>query len=105
MRYDTPVYFQTIKQGEYNADTGNYGESTISEEMRLASVTSTGQETLNLLYGEIKQGVFTVRLQNRYHKPFNRIRIGNMVYRVDMNRPLRFKHIFIVSEVPNNGTA
>ena len=98
MRFDTPVYFQTIK-AEYNASTGDYGEDIISEEMRYASVTSAGAETLNLIYGELKQGVLTVRLQNHYTKPFDRIRIGKKVYRVDQARPLRLKYTLVVSEV------
>ena len=69
MRFDTPVYFQTIKPGEYDYSTGNYGENIITEEVRWASVTDAGIDTLNLVYGEIKQGVKIVRLQNHYHKP------------------------------------
>lgn len=99
MRFDTPIYFQTILPGAYDASSGNHGSDTIFEEMRLASVTSTGAETLNLIYGELKQSCFTVRLQNRYNKPFDRIRIGEKVYRVDMTRPLRTKQTFVVSEV------
>ena len=99
MRFDTPVYFQTIKAGEYDASTGNYGEDIVTEEMRNASVTETGIETLNIIYGEIKQGVKTVRLQNFYDQPFDRLRIGNKVYRVDRARPLRLKYTFVVSEV------
>lgn len=99
MRFDTPVYFQTIKQGEYDASTGNRGEDIITEEMRYASVTSTGDETLNLIYGQIRQGVKTVRLQNYYDKPFDRVRIGKKVYRVDRARPLRLKYTLVVSEV------
>lgn len=99
MRFDTPVYFQTIKAGAYDASTGNYGEDTVTEEMRYASVTDTGAETLNLIYGEIRQGVKTIRLQNRYEKPFDRIKIGKKVYRVDRVRLLRQKQTFIVSEV------
>lgn len=99
MRFDTPVYFQTIKAGEYDAPTGNYGEDIVTEEMRYASVTETGIETLNIIYGEIKQGVKTVRLQNFYERPFDRLRIGNKVYRVDRARPLRLKYTLVVSEV------
>lgn len=99
MRFDTPVYFQTIKQGEYDTSTGDYGEDTITEELRWASVTNTGTDTMNLLYGEIKQGCLTVRLQNRYEKPFQRVRIGNKIYRVDKARPMRSKFSMIISEV------
>ena len=99
MRYDTPVYFQTIKAGAYDASTGNHGEDIITEEKRWASVTDTGIETLNIIYGEIKQGVKTVRLQNYYDKPFDRVRIDKKTYRVDRARPLRMKYTLIVSEV------
>lgn len=99
MRFDTPIYFQTVKEGEYDPDTGNYAEDTVTEDKVFASVTDSRAETLNLVYGEIKQGCFTVRLQNIYRKPFDRIRIGEKLYRVDYYRKLRLKHIFVVSEV------
>lgn len=99
MRFDTPVYFQAIKAGEYDASTGDHGEDIITEEMRMADVTETGIETLNIIYGEIRQGVKTVRLQNYYDKPFDRVKIGKKVYRVDRARPLRLKYTLIVSEV------
>lgn len=97
MRCDTPIYFQRITQ-EFDASTGDYVNS-ITEEKRLASVTDSTTETMNLIYGEIKQGSKTLRLQNHYDKPFDQIRIGGTSYRVDRERKLRVKHIFIVSEV------
>lgn len=98
MRYDTPVYFQTI-EAEYNPSTGDYEDAVASEEKRYASVSDTDIETLNIVYGSIKQGVKTVRLQNHYSKPFDRVRIGKKVYRVDRARPKRIKYTLIVSEV------
>lgn len=100
MRFDTPIYFQTVKAGVYDTSTGNHGEDIIIEEKREAAVTSAGDETLNILYGTIKQDALIVRLQNHYDKPFNRIRIGKKAYQVDKARRLRAKHVFIVSEVP-----
>lgn len=99
MRYDTPIYFQTIKKGEYDPDTGNYAEDTVTEDKVFASVTDSRAETLNLVYGELKQGCYTVRLQNIYKKPFAYIRIGEKRYRVDFSRKLKLKHIFVISEV------
>lgn len=99
MRCDTPVYFQRLKAGEYNTVTHNYEDDTITEEKRYASVTDTGESTLNLVYGGIKQGSKTVRMFGAYNEPFDRIRIGEKVYRVDMSRRLRNFHTFIVSEV------
>lgn len=99
MRCDTEVFFQSIVPGEYDEATGDYGDDIVSEEKRYASVTDTGTETMNLVYGSIKQGSKTVRLQTHYKKLFDRIRIGNALYRVDFERKLRTKHVFVVSEV------
>ena len=97
MRFDTPVYFQTVK-AEYNPSTGNYDKESPVEDVRFASVTDSTTETLNLVYGGIKQGSLTVRLQTHYNNAFDRIRIGDKYYRVDKERKLRVKHIFVVSE-------
>ncbi len=99
MRCDTEVFFQSIVPGEYDEATGDYRDDTVSEEKRHASVTDTGTETMNLVYGSIKQGSKTVRIQTHYKKAFGRIRIGNALYRVDFERKLRTKHVFVVSEV------
>lgn len=98
MRFDTPVYFQRIKS-EYVAETGNYGITTVTEEVRYASITDVGAETLRLVYGELKQGCLTIRLQNAYDKPFDRIRIGDKFFKVDRVRQLRTKQTLIVSGV------
>ena len=99
MRYDTPIFFQLITAGKYDPNTGNYTEDTITEEMCWASVTNTGAQTLKLVYGDIKQESLTVRLQNPYGYPFDGIRIGEKVYKVDFSRKLRIKQTFVVSEV------
>ena len=100
MRFDTPIYFQTVvEKGEYDPNTGNYADDTVTEDEIFASVTNSTTETLKLVYGTIKQGSFTIRLQNIYSKPFNRIKIGEKLYKVDYSRELKVKHIFVVSEV------
>ena len=99
MRYDTPIYFQRVIQGEYNKATGDYDEDTVEETVRYASVMNTGTDTMRLLYGEIRQGSLTVHVQNRYNGSFDRIRIGNKVYAVDRRRTLRTKESFALSEV------
>lgn len=99
MRYDTPVYFQKVQPGEYDPATGNYDKDTVIEEKRYANVNDTGAEVLKVVYGELKQGSLTVRLQNHYEEPFNRIRVGRKIYQVDFARVLRTKHVFVVSEV------
>ncbi len=99
MRYDTPVYFQKVVSGNYEAATGNYGEDAVVEEKRYADVTDARTDTLNLVYGEVKQGARVVRLQRQYRGRFDRIRIGDKVYRVDFSRNFRVKQVFVVSEV------
>lgn len=102
MRYNTPVYFQRKQKGQYNADTGDYSPETTVEVKRYASVTDTGTDTLNLVYGGPKQGSLTIRLQRPYTEPFDQIRIGvgkqAKCYGLDKAR--LFKRVFIVSEVP-----
>ena len=63
LRCDTEVFLQSVMTGEYNESTGDYGDDIIYEEKRHASVTDTGTDTMNLVYGAIKQGSKTVRLQ------------------------------------------
>lgn len=99
MRFDTPIYFQSVIQGDYDVSTGNYKEDIITEDKKYACVTDSRTELLKLIYGEIKQGCVTVRLQNHYNKSFNRIRIGDVIYSVDYSRKLRNKHVFVASEV------
>ena len=103
MRYDTPVYFQHITPGAYNPETGDYAPDTVKEVKRYASVTDSGDETKLQLYGSIKEKSVTIRLQNHYKVPFDRVRVGDTVYRVDKERKLRTKHTFIASEVQQNG--
>ncbi len=99
MRYDTPVYFQKITPGEYNTATGDYGEPTIIETEIYASVMDTRSEMMRLVYNGPMQGSLTIQLQNHYTDPFDRIRIGDLIYKVDYTRRLRVKQTFVVSEV------
>lgn len=99
MRCDTPIYFRDTKPGEYDPDTGNYGEDTVMEEKKYADVTDTGEDTLKLVYGDVHQGSKTIRLQTHYKKSFSQIRIGEKLYAVDFSRNLRTKQVFVVSEV------
>lgn len=105
MRTDTPIYFQTVKKGRYDENTGNYAPETVTEVKQYASVTDSGLETMQLVYGGLKQGSKIIRLLNHYDEPFDRIRIGLKKYRVDMSRKLRAKHTFVVSEVKDNATS
>lgn len=94
MRYNKTVYFRTVKS-EFDKTTHNY-EETATETKRYAAITDSGAETINLVYGGMKQGVLTIRLQRPYSKPFDNIRIGKKIYNVDFSR---HQKIFVVSVV------
>lgn len=101
MRFDTPIYFQSVKNGDYNANTGDYAPETVQEVKIYASVSDTGTEALSLIYGSLKQGSLTIRLLRPYTKPFDRIRIGSgesaALYRVDT---IKLKNrVFVVSQM------
>ena len=96
MRYDKPVYFRATVPGEFDKASGNYGEDTITEERRYASVTDTGAQMLTMLFGKVKQGALTIRLQRPYIKAFDSIRIGDTVYSVAFSRN---KRVFVINEV------
>lgn len=96
MRYDDSVFFQRVKAGEYDAKTGNYGADIVTETKQYASVTDATTAQLTLIYGGIKQGSLVIRLQRGYKEPFDRIRVGDKLYKVDFARYLK---TFIVSEV------
>ena len=99
MRYDTPIFFQKITQGEYDPRKGDYAADTVEEAKVYADVTNAGTDTLKLVYGDIRQDALAIHLQNHYKGTFNRIRVGDKQYRVDFTRKLRVKQILIVREV------
>ena len=99
MRYDTPIYFRQIIRGKYDKATGDYAEDDVIETVRFASVMDTRTETMNLVYGEIRQGSITAHIQNHYLDEFDNIRVGDAIYRVDYSRKMRFKQSFVLSEV------
>lgn len=100
MRYDTAVYFQTLSQGTYDEETGDYTDPTITEVQRIASVIDTSDDVKQLLYGNITEKSKTISLLNAYAGHFDRIRIGSVLYRGDQRTTFRKKQSFVVSEIP-----
>ena len=98
MRFDKEVYFYTEKS-DYNAQTGDYDRREVSEVPRRDSVHQTETAMIRMVYDSIPQESLTVRLQNKYEKPFDYIRIGEKLYKVDKRIDLYTKQAFIVSEV------
>jgi len=99
MRYDKSIYFRKNGTETYNPTTGNYDCGEPLDMECMASVMDTKEETMHLIYGQIKQGSLTVQLQNHYNDSFDLIRIGEKLYSVDYKRNLRVKQIFLISEV------
>ena len=99
MRYDKLIYFVTVDGKTYDATTGDYTDGTPEKIPVKASIMDTNTETLRLVYGEIRQGSYTVQIQNHYTAAFDYIEINGKKYSVDYRRHLRLKDTFIVSEV------
>ena len=96
MRYVIPVFFQRKEPGTFDTETHNFSADQVTEEMRYADITNTGTDTLQLVYGTIKQQSLTVRLQRPYNEPFDNIRIGSKIYAVGFSRDNK---AFVINEV------
>lgn len=99
MRYDKLIYFVTVDGKTYDATTGDYTDETPVKVPMFASIMDTQADTLRLVYGEIRQGSFTIQLQNHYTNSFDYIEYDGKKFGVDFRRRLRNKETFIVSEV------
>ena len=97
MRYATPVYFQRITS-TYDEATGNYTDHT-AESIRWADICDTGEETMRLVYGRIRQGSKTMQLQRPYTQPFDTVRIGTKIYTAETSRSLLTKASYVLTEV------
>lgn len=101
MRYDKVITPCEENRGLYNEDTGDYDDvSDTYNEPIIASVCDASDQTVKLVYGEMREGVLMV------HVPTNDVGIKTdyieykgKKYRIDKRRNLRFKTTFIVSEV------
>lgn len=98
MRYDKVVYFCSESK-TYDTETGDYVKGGTIRDPKNASVMDTQADTLKLIYGDIRQGSFTIQLQNHYTDSFDYIEYDGRKYSVDYRRKLRMKETFIVSEV------
>lgn len=100
MRYDRKVWFVNESAPEYDETTGDYTEGTVERIFRMANITNTGESSMNMLYGKIKEGALTVRIQNAIESPYQYIEvdsIGNK-YLIDNRKQLRRDLVLKVSE-------
>lgn len=97
MRYAEPVWFCKVSK-TYNASTGDYIDGEPVKSPVYASIINTSIDTMNIVYGSIKQGSLTIQLQNHYDQPFDYIECRGKRYRVDIREPKAQKDVFIISE-------
>lgn len=97
MRYDTPMYIQTFIPGKYNESTGNYDGDKVSENKVMASVMDLEDETVQLLFGKLRDDCLVAHTQR--YLVFSRVRIGAKTYEVIKRRKLRRKGAYYLQEV------
>ena len=98
MRFDTPVVFKVIED-VYDAQTGDYASTVTSQKTIMASVDSTTEQMMTLVYGGVKQDSITARFQNHIDIPYTDIEIGGKAYQVDYIAPKRVKEVFVLHRV------
>ena len=103
MRFDKVAYFVKAGAQTLDTETGDYTEGEPTKTARMASVTDTSEQSMTLIYGKIKQGSLTIRIQNSVPDDFDYIELGGekysgKKYSVDSLRKLPTKETFIVSE-------
>lgn len=97
MRYDKKVLFQLV-DSVYDTSTGDYTEQVTSEHTEYASMVDTDMQTMQLVYGGIKQGSITMHLQNKVPYTFNRIMYEGKPYMVDQVINQRVKQAYVLSQ-------
>lgn len=98
MRMDTKVYFVTESKPVYDPATGDYISGEPIKEPMWANVSDTGTTRMTLLYGSIKRGAKTIRLNNSYNKKFDYIEIDGKTYSDTLGKRGQNKTVYEVSE-------
>lgn len=99
MRATTKVYFITEGEEEYDPLTGDYTVKGSDRTLRRANVSDTGEQRMGFLYGSLKQGAKTVRLNREYNKPFDYIEIEGELYKDVLNKKSKRRIVFEVVSV------
>lgn len=98
MRYDKRIYFVKEGEGEYDYSTGNYVTTESIKHEVWANVSDMGTQRQTLIFGALKQGALTIRIQNKYEQPFDYIEVDGQPYNVASTRTFRHDQAFEVSE-------
>ena len=98
MRYDQRIYFVKEGEDEFDYATGDTIVTGSIKDEAWANVSDTGTERMQLIYGALKQGAVTVRIQGKYEEAFDYIEVENKKYNVDAFRTFRNDQAFNLSE-------
>ena len=98
MRYSVPIYFVKETEPVYDYETGDYVDGEPIKDELWANVSDTGTERMQLIYGALKQGAITVRIQGKYDEAFDYIQVDGKKYNVDAFRTFRNDQAFNLSE-------
>ena len=98
MRYSVPVYFVKETEPVYDYETGDYVDGEPIKDEKWANVSDAGTERMQLIYGALKQGAITVRIQGKYDEAFDYIEVEGKKYNVDAFRTFRNNQAFNLSE-------
>lgn len=99
MRYDKKIYFVKEGEDEYDYATGNYVTTEPIKHEAWANVSDMGTQRQTLIFGGLKQGALTVRIQGKYEKPFDYIEHDGKTHKVENTRTFRNDQVFEVSEI------
>lgn len=97
MRFDKEIELVRDGKEEFDPITGEY---IIADGVSLhvwANVSDTGEQTQTALYGNLKTGAYTIRVQERPHE-FEYMLIDGEKYGVDRVKKFRRDTVFFVSE-------
>ena len=98
MRYDKRVYFVKESEDEYDYSTGDYVTTEPVKHEVWANVSDMGTQRQTLVFGALKQGALTIRIQNKHEQPFDYIEVGGQAYNVASTRTFRHDQAFEASE-------
>ena len=84
MRYDKPLYFVSNVGEHYDAELGEWVQGQTSRVKKFANITAMSENRQQLIFGDVSNKRFIVRLQRVYRKPYDLLEIDGKSYQVDI---------------------
>ncbi|MDN6670663.1 MAG: hypothetical protein L0L07_00060 [Staphylococcus equorum] len=98
MRLDKKIAFVSETGEVFDPSTGDYTSGETVKDYVWANVSDTGERRMQLLYGALKLGAKTIRLNSKYKKLFDYIEIDGKNYSVTLSKEGQQKSVYEVSE-------